>query len=98
MPLSHRRGIDAKKAEKEEKRRREAKENGVVLEVVKKDGAKDKGKEKRRQRGDVGGPGVGRMVGGTLVLKRRDVDEIEGRRGRGGAMGRGRGGGRGGRR
>ncbi|GAB7343685.1 hypothetical protein MBLNU457_1671t2 [Dothideomycetes sp. NU457] len=94
MPLAHRKGIARKAGEREERRRREARENGVVLErVVKKD---DKG-EKRRERG-VGGPSVGRMRGGTLVLSQRDVRGIEGPRrgGRGGGRGgRGRGRGRG---
>ena len=42
----------------------------------------------RRDRG-VGGPSVGKWKGGMLVLGKRDVATIEGRRGRGG---RGRGG------
>ncbi|KAI9840495.1 MAG: hypothetical protein M1838_004025 [Thelocarpon superellum] len=74
MPLSHRRGIVAKAATREEKRRREAKANGIVLEKVK---APSKGRENRRERG-VGQPGVGKFTGGTLRLSKRDVAHIQG--------------------
>lgn len=91
MPLAHRKGIIAKSAEREEKRRREARENGVVLEKRKQGNGKPDGK--RRERG-VGGPGVGSFRGGMLRLSRRDVMEIEGpkKKGKGGKRGgRGRG-------
>lgn len=95
MPLTHRKGITAKKAEREEKRRKEAKENGIILEAgagkVRK-GVREGG-EGRRERG-VGAPSVGKFQGGTLRLSRRDVAEIEGPK----KSGRGRGRGRGGRR
>ena len=49
MPLAHRKGIAAKAGEREERRRREAKENGIVLErAVKKEGGRE---DKRRERG-----------------------------------------------
>ncbi|SMQ53665.1 unnamed protein product [Zymoseptoria tritici ST99CH_3D7] len=92
MPLAHRKGIVKKGAEREVGRRKEARENGVVLEREKKVG---KGKDVRRERG-LGAPGVGRMRGGTLRLSEGDVRSIEGRGGgRGGKRGgRGRGRGR----
>lgn len=64
----------AKATEREGKRRREAKENGIVLEKVKK--AVTTG-EPRRER-SIGAPGVGRFSGGMLKLSKRDVASIEG--------------------
>lgn len=75
MPSSHRRGIKAKVATKDEKRRREARENGIVLE---KPTAKAKpSSTKKRERG-VGGPSVGKFSGGTLNLSQRDINAITG--------------------
>lgn len=74
MPLAQRKGIIAKAAERDESRRREAKENGIVLENA------VKGKKKtevRRQRG-IGAPSVGKFQGGMLKLSRRDLSEIVG--------------------
>ncbi|KAB2576936.1 Uncharacterized protein DBV05_g4481 [Lasiodiplodia theobromae] len=88
MPMSHRKGIKAKAAAKEATRRREARENGIILEKERKDKAKDAGK--KRERG-VGGPGVGRFSGGTLRLSKRDVASITGE-GRGGFGGGKKGG------
>lgn len=67
---------------KEARRRRNAKENGVILEKVSmshsnKKGAKYKSKSGRRERG-VDAPGVGRFSGGTLKLSRKDVASIQG--------------------
>lgn len=76
MPLSQRRGIARKVAEKEESRRRDAKENGVILEKAIK---KRSGGDARRQRG-IGAPSVGRFKGGTLKLSKQDVREIQGPR------------------
>lgn len=100
MPLSHRKGMLKKSAEKEDKRRSEARENGIILERIK--GGKGSGKERRpqdrRERG-VGAPAVGRFEGGTLKISKRDVYEIEGPKKREGKGGRGGGrGGRGGKR
>ena len=99
MPLFMRKGMLKKSTEKEEKRRTEARENGIILERIK--GGKASGKERRpqdrRERG-VGAPAVGRFEGGTLKISKRDVYEIEGPKKREGKGGRGgRGGGRGGR-
>jgi hypothetical protein len=89
MPPSHRKGIVAKKKEKEEFRRREARENGIILEKVSMKGRG--GGERKRERG-VGGPGVGKLVGGTLRLSKKDIYDIEGPKGRGGGGKGGRGG------
>lgn len=89
-PMAVRKGMDAAKRLKEEKRRRHAKEAGIVLEKevrVKKVSER----EKTRDRGF--GPSVGRFRNGTLVLSKRDVMDIEGRTGGGGGKG-GRGGGK----
>ncbi|KAK2823877.1 hypothetical protein FQN49_007530 [Arthroderma sp. PD_2] len=89
MPMSHRKGISAKATQKEETRRREAQENGIILERPSL--AKSKPAVKRRERG-VGGPSVGKFVGGTLKLSRRDVMAIQGpKTSRKGAKGTGRG-------
>src|SRR3954465_11485091 len=94
MPISHRRGIIAKQGEGEGKERKEAKENGIILEKAK---LGKKISEGKRDRG-VGAPGVGKFSGGTLKLSKKDIFDIEGpkrttsgRGGRGGARGRGRG-------
>lgn len=75
MPMSQRRGISAKALGREESRRKEAKENGIILEKAAK-GSKDI--ESKRQRG-IGAPSVGRFKGGMLKLSKRDVIEIQGR-------------------
>ncbi|KAJ5833327.1 hypothetical protein N7474_001638 [Penicillium riverlandense] len=89
MPSSHRRGIKAKAATKEEKRRREAKENGIILE---KPAPKvSKSSSGRRERG-VGGPTIGKFAGGTLNLGKRDLAAMQGpkrRTAKGGRGGRG---------
>lgn len=81
MPTAHRRGIKAKATSKDEKRRREAKENGIVLE---KPAPKSKtgNNNKKRDRG-VGGPSVGKFSGGTLNLSQRDINAITGSRKKG---------------
>ena len=74
MPLAQRKGIAAKAVEREELRRREAKENGIILEKAikrkKKDGS-------MRQRG-IGAPSIGKFQGGMLKLSKKDVAKIEG--------------------
>lgn len=96
--MSHRKGIIAKQAQREDTRRREARENGIILEKAKM-GIK-KGSDGKRDRG-VGAPSVGKFSSGTLKLSKKDISEIEGPRktftgkssrgGRGGARGGGRG-------
>jgi hypothetical protein len=73
MPLSHRKGIAAKVTDREERRRKEAAENGVVLEK-----AKSALKAAKRRERSVGGPIVGKFNGGTLKLSSRDVKSIQG--------------------
>ncbi|KAL3465782.1 hypothetical protein BJX64DRAFT_42772 [Aspergillus heterothallicus] len=88
MPSSMRKGIKAKATTKEDKRRREARENGIILE---KPAPKKNVTNGRRERG-VGGPSIGRFAGGTLNLSQRDIAQIQSaRRGRGKGRGRGRG-------
>lgn len=74
MPLSHRRGIAAKAVSREALRRREAKENGIILEKVT---GRSKPNGVRRQRA-VDVPAVGRFRGGTLKLSKHDVLDIQG--------------------
>ena len=76
MPASHRKGMAAKAQMVEERRRMDAKENGVILEKATK---LKQGGIPKRERG-VGGPGVGKFKGGTLKLSRRDIHEIQGPR------------------
>ncbi|KAL8734837.1 MAG: hypothetical protein Q9166_001189 [cf. Caloplaca sp. 2 TL-2023] len=73
MPLAQRKGITAKAAEREDKRRREAKESGIILEKATKLTKRDP----KRERG-VGAPSVGRFSRGTLTLSKRDVIKIVG--------------------
>ena len=91
MPLFMRKGMMKKSAEKDEKRRSEARENGIILERIKGGKAgKERRPQERRERG-VGAPAVGRFEGGTLKISKRDVYEIEGpkkREGKGGKIGR----------
>ncbi|KAH8603161.1 hypothetical protein B0O99DRAFT_680118 [Bisporella sp. PMI_857] len=88
MPMAHRKGIVAKAEEKDVKRRKEARENGIILEKA--TGVKSlhskptKIVKKGRERG-VDAPGIGRFSGGTLKLSRKDIFDIEGpRKGLGG--------------
>lgn len=73
MPTSHRRGIKAKATMKEERRRREAKENGIILEKPTKI---TKSTTARRERG-VGGSSIGKFSGGTLNLSKRDLQSMQ---------------------
>ncbi|KAK7430036.1 pre-rRNA processing and 40S ribosomal subunit assembly [Neonectria magnoliae] len=75
MPMNIRKGIVAASGARETKRRREAKENGVILE------RETSKKSKRKERGRdlaVDRPGVGRLKGAELRLSDRDVRGIEG--------------------
>jgi hypothetical protein len=74
--MAHRKGMIAKQSEREEKRRREAKESGIILERVKLEKKSSGGK---RDRG-VGAPAVGKFSGGTLKLSKKDIFDIEGPR------------------
>lgn len=74
MPMAQRKGIAQKALGREERRRKEAKQNGIVLEAPAKRKLKSEG---RRQR-SIGTPNVGRFKGGMLTLSKRDVATIEG--------------------
>jgi hypothetical protein len=76
MPMGQRQGIATARRGREEKRRKEARENGIVLEVARKEPKKSAG-QKRRERG-IGGPAVGKFKGGTLRLSQGDVRQIQG--------------------
>lgn len=75
MPVSHRRGIMAKANQREKARRKEAKENSIVLERE----VKTKGSRAARRERGIGAPTVGKFKGGTLRLSRRDIGDIQGR-------------------
>jgi hypothetical protein len=68
-----RKGIVSAAAEKEAKRRKEARENGIILEREGK-----KGKPKKKGRGDrpVDLPAVGRMRGAELRVSAREARAI----------------------
>jgi hypothetical protein len=84
MPMHMRKGMTAAADAREAKRRREAKENGIILE-------RETGKKRRQERGrggDVDRPGVGRLKGAELRISERDVRSIEGTRDAFGRRGR----------
>lgn len=74
MPLAQRKGIVAKATEREELRRREAQENGLILHKA----AKGKKKDGSMRKRGIGAPSVGKFQGGMLKLSRKDIAEIEG--------------------
>ena len=74
MPLAHRKGILAKSAGQEAIRRKEAQENGIILERA---SGKSRPDEGRRERG-VDVPAVGKFRGGTLKLSKKDILDIQG--------------------
>lgn len=78
MPIAHRQGIKSKAVGREEKRRKDAAENGVVLER-----ARHAAKDLKRRERSVGGPTVGKFRGGTLQLSGRDLRDIQGPKTRG---------------
>lgn len=97
MPIAFRKGMVAKASEREDKRRTEAKENGIILERF---GAKTRGGAGAAARGGgrerksaigTGGPDIGTYRGATLRLSKNDIKGMEGskRGGKGGRGGRG---------
>ncbi|KAL6356242.1 hypothetical protein LRP88_09833 [Fusarium phalaenopsidis] len=85
MPMNMRKGIVAAAGAREAKRRREAKENGVILE---RETGKKKGRRERKRDFGVDRPGVGRLKGAELRLSDRDIRGIEGSRDTFGRRGR----------
>ncbi|KAJ4200778.1 pre-rRNA processing and 40S ribosomal subunit assembly [Fusarium falciforme] len=85
MPMNMRKGIVAAAGAREAKRRREAKENGVILE---RETGKKKGRRERKRDFGVDRPGVGRLKGAELRLSDRDIRGIEGSRDAFGRRGR----------
>lgn len=79
MPMGMRKGINAAKDAREEKRRREARENGIVLEKDDRKGKSGGKKKKSKGRGDVAVdmPGMGRFKGGELKLSKSEVRAVE---------------------
>ncbi|ROW14392.1 hypothetical protein VPNG_03971 [Cytospora leucostoma] len=86
MPMGMRKGIAGARAAREERRRREARENGIILERPAEDaaGAGGKGGKKGKKKATFGRrdlpvdmPGMGRMKGGELRLSKRDVRAVE---------------------
>ena len=76
MPMAQRKGMAKHALEKEQSRRREAKQNGIILETPTKRKSKRDGKRLR----SIGTPSVGRFEGGMLKLSKRDLAKIEGPR------------------
>ncbi|KAJ5574121.1 uncharacterized protein N7459_008548 [Penicillium hispanicum] len=88
MPTAHRRGIKAKAVAKEDRRRKEAKENGIILEKPNKVTKSNTG---RRERGIVGSS-IGKFSGGTLNLSKHDLHSMQSSKGRSGkSKGKGKG-------
>ncbi|KAL5604450.1 hypothetical protein BROUX41_002420 [Berkeleyomyces rouxiae] len=84
VPMHIRKGRAAAQASREDKRRRQARENGIILE---RKGGDAEGSAKRRKKSGGSGagprvdmPGVGRMNGAELRISERDVKSIEGPR------------------
>ncbi len=81
MPMAMRKGIAQHAFKREEKRRREARESGIVLE---RKGGKTAGKTgktgqgRRRGEAPVDLPGVGKMRGAELRISARDARSIQG--------------------
>ncbi|TGJ84997.1 hypothetical protein E0Z10_g3764 [Xylaria hypoxylon] len=79
MPMSFRKGIEAAAEGRDTKRRREARENGIVLErpgasSLSKKAAKGKRSGPSRA---IDAPAVGRMDNGMLKLSKKDIADIE---------------------
>lgn len=80
MPMHIRKGMVRKQGEREQKRRREAKDAGIILEREVR--ASKMGSSRRRERG-VDGPAVGRFKRGMLTLNRSDINDIQSTRSHG---------------
>ncbi|KAI0122128.1 hypothetical protein F4814DRAFT_438242 [Daldinia grandis] len=77
MPMSHRKGIVAAATTRETKRRKEARENGIILERPTSTAAKGKSKVRKFEKA-VDAPAVGKLRNGMLKLSQKDIAEIQG--------------------
>ncbi|KAF3901814.1 hypothetical protein AA313_de0206787 [Arthrobotrys entomopaga] len=70
IPMHIRKGMAKKEAMRVEKKKKVARENGIIV-------AKEKKKKRERKReGGVGNPSIGKFKKGALVLSRRDVSRM----------------------
>lgn len=76
MPMTMRKGIKAAKKGREDKRRKEAWENGIVLE--RKGGLPENANRKRKRPASVDLPSVGRLRGAELRLSESDLRSMGG--------------------
>lgn len=76
MPMHMRKGMNAAAGAREAKRRKEAKENGVILERA---APKKSRRDRPRDRG-VDAPGMGKFKGAELKLNKNDIRKLEGSR------------------
>lgn len=80
MPMNMRKWITATRDAREEKRRREARENGIILEKPQdKSGGKKGSRRSKKGHGgvDVDMPGMGKFKNGELRLSQREVRAVE---------------------
>lgn len=81
MPMGMRKGISAAREAKEDRRRREARENGIILEKAAAGGQQGAGKKAKRSKGRGGlavdMPGMGRFKDGELRLSKSEVRAVE---------------------
>ncbi|KAI1648492.1 uncharacterized protein F4817DRAFT_66593 [Daldinia loculata] len=77
MPMSHRKGIVAAMTTRETKRRKEARENGIILERPTSTATKGKPRVRKFEKA-VDAPAVGRLRNGMLKLSQKDIAEIQG--------------------
>lgn len=79
MPMNMRKGILAARESREEKRRREARENGIILERAQDKSGKKSARKSKKGRGDVDVdmPGMGKFKNGELRLSKREVKAVE---------------------
>ncbi len=89
MPMAMRKGIIKTAESREDARRREARENGIILERRMKTVPKSKLKKKRSERA-VDLPAIGKMRGAALHISAREARAIEASGSRG-SSGKGRG-------
>ncbi|CCC12053.1 unnamed protein product [Sordaria macrospora k-hell] len=94
MPMNMRKGINKAAETYEQKRRREARENGVILEKASGKGGKSGGGGRgggKKRGGDraVDMPGIGKMRGAQLTISAREIRSMEASSGPGGRGGRG---------